>query len=111
MKIDVHQMGSVTVVSPSGAIAQDDVDDFARVLEERRCSTNGRLLIDFGDVSFLDSRAVEAIWDFADQQHESGHIAKLAAVQELCREILELTSVSEQLDIFDSCESAVRSFV
>ena len=111
MKIGVTQMGSVTVMSPHGAIAQDDTDAFQHVLEEQRQQSSGRIVLDFGDVAFLDSRAVETLWDFADRQHETGRSAKLASVQELCREILELTGVSPNLDIYDSAESAVRSFV
>ena len=111
MKIDVHQMGSVTVLSPHGTIAQDEVDSFTQVLEDRRCRSSGRLVLDFANVAFLDSRGVEAVWDFADRQREGGQTSKLAAVPELCREILELTGLAEHLDIFDACESAVRSFV
>ena len=111
MKIETTQMGSVLVLTPQGAVAQDDVDEFACLMEDHRRKTNGRLVLDMTQVSFLDSRGVEAIWDFADHQHESGQTTKLAAVPELCREILELTGVGSQVDIFDSCESAVRSFV
>lgn len=111
MKIDVQQMGSVTVLSPHGAIAQDEVDSFVKALEDRRSRTSGRLVLDFSNVAFLDSRGIEAVWDFADQQCEGGHTTKVAAVPELCREILELTKLAENLDIFDTCESAVRSFV
>ena len=111
MKIEIREMGSVTVLSPKSAIAQDDVTDFVHVLEEQQQKTNGRMVLDFGNVAFLDSCGVEAVWDFSDQQQQSGQTAKLAAVPELCREILELTGIGEQLDIYDSCESAVRSYV
>lgn len=111
MKIDVHQMGSVAVLTPHGAIAQDDVDPFARAAEEHRCRCNGRIVFDFGNVAFLDSRGVEALWDLADRQRESGRPTKLAAVPELCREIFELTGVAGQLDLFDTPENAVRSFM
>ena len=111
MKIDVRQMGSVTVLSPHGAIAQDDVDEFTQAVEEHRCGTNGRLVLDLANVAFLDSRGVEALWDFSDAQQHGGQTARLATVPELCREILELAGLAEQVDIFDSSESAVRSFV
>ena len=62
-------------------------------------------------MSFLDSRGVEVLWDLADRQRETGQTTKLAAVPELCREILELTEVVQHLDLFDSSESAVRSFL
>ena len=104
-------MGSVTILSPRGAIAQDDVDAFVRRVEEFRNKTNGRLVLNFSQVSFLDSRCVEELWDLADRQRDAGQTTKIAAVPELCREILELTGIAEHLDLFDSPESAVRSFL
>lgn len=111
MKIDVQRLGSVTVVSPRAAISQGEVDEFTTLLEQYRHKSNGRLVLEFSQVPFVDSRAVEVLWDFADRQHETGQTTKLAAVPELCREIFELTGVAPQLDLFDSAESAVRSFL
>jgi len=111
MKFDVQRMGSVTVISPRGAIAQVEADDFARLLEDHRQRTNGRMVVELSQVPFLDSRALEVLWDLADRQREAGQTTKLAAVPELCREIFDLTGVGAQLDLFDTPESAVRSFL
>lgn len=111
MKIDADRMGSVTVLSPRSAIAQDDVEDFVNKVEDYQQKTNGRLVLDFSQVSFLDSQGIEALWDLADHQREAGQTTKLAAVPELCREIFEMTGIAEHLDLFDSPESAVRSFI
>lgn len=111
MKIDNHRMGSVTILSPRGAVAQDDADDFAQNVEEHRNRTNGRMVLDFSQVSFLDSRGVEVLWDLADRQREAGQTTKIAAVPELCREIFELTGIAKHLDLFDAPESAVKSFL
>jgi len=104
-------MGSVTVLLPRGAIAQDDVEAFARSVEEFNHKTNGRMVLDFSQVPYLDSRGVEVLWDLADRRRQGGQTTKLASVPELCREILELTGIAENLDLFDSPESAVRSFL
>lgn len=111
MKIDVHRLGSVTVISPRGAIAQDDVDDFARSVDEHRLKTNGRFVLEFSQVSYLDSRGLETLLDLADRQREAGQTTKVASVPELCREILEISQISDRLDLFDTPESAVRSFL
>lgn len=110
MKIDVRQMGSVTVIAPQGPIAQDDVKDFVRTTTEQREATGGRLVLDFAKVAFLDSAGVEAVWDLSDHLQESGRAAKLAGLPEICREILELTGLARDLDLFDTTESAVKSF-
>jgi anti-anti-sigma factor len=111
VKVDIQRMGSVTVISPRGAIAQDDVEEFAGLVEEHRHKTNGRIVLEFSQVPYLDSRGVETLWDLADRQREAGLTTKLAGVPELCREIFELTGVTGELDLFDSAESAVRSFI
>ena len=111
MKIDAQRMGSITVLSPRGAITQDDVEEFANCIEDYRRKTNGRMVLDFSQVPFMDSRGIETLWDMADSQREAGQTTKIATVPEVCREIFELTGIAEQLDLFDSPESAVRSFL
>jgi len=111
VKIDVHRMGSVTVVSPRGAIAQDEVDDFAATVENVRQKTNGRMVIELSQVPYFDSQGIEVMWDLADQQRETGQAMRVAAIPELCREIFELTQITEHLDLYDSPESAVRSLL
>ena len=68
-------------------------------------------VLEFSQVPFMDSRGLETLLDLADRQQESGLTTKVAGVPELCREIFELTGVSQRLDLFDSAESAVRSFL
>ena len=111
MKIDVQKMGSVMILSPRAAVAGGEVDDFVAAVEDYRRKTNGRIVIECSQLAFLDSRGLEALWDLADRQREAGQTTKLAAVPELCREIFELTGLSPHLDLFDSAESAVRSFL
>jgi anti-anti-sigma factor len=111
VKVDVQKLGSVTVLSPRGAISQEDAEKFERLLEEHRGRSNGRLVLEFSQVPVVDSRAVEVLWDFADRQLATGQTARMAAVTELCREIFELTGVAQHLDLYDSSESAVRSFL
>jgi anti-anti-sigma factor len=111
VKIEVQKMGSVTVLTPRAAVSGGEVDDFISAVEEYRRKTNGRIVLECSQMPFLDSRGIEALWDLADRQREGGQPTKLAAVPELCREILELTGIAPHLDLFDSAESAVRSFL
>ena len=111
MKIDNDRIGSVTVLLPHGAIALDDVEEFAQAIEEQRQKTNGRFVIELTNVPFIDSQGLETLWDIADYQREGGKTIKLSGIQEVCREIFELTGMSEHLDLFDTSENAVRSFL
>lgn len=111
MKLDVSKLGSVTVLTPRGPLTQGDAEDFAGSAEETRVRTNGRLVLDLAQVPYLDSRGVEVLMDLADRQLDGGQTMRVAACPELCREILELTGVAGMLDLFDTPESAVRSFL
>ncbi len=111
MKIDVGKLGSVTVLTPRGPLTQVDAEDFQTAAEDARVRTNGRLVLDLAQVPYLDSRGVEVLWDLADRQHAGGQTMRVAACPELCREIFELTGVAAVLDVFDTPESAVRSFL
>jgi anti-sigma B factor antagonist len=111
MKIDLQRMGSITVLSPRAAIAQGEVEEFARIVEDYRQKTNGRFVLEFSQVPFMDSKGLETLLDLVDRQQQTGQAIKVAAVPELCREIFELTGVAPRLDLFDTAESAVRSFL
>jgi len=111
VKVDIQKLGSVTILSPRGAVTQEETEKFEQLLEDHRVRTNGRLVLELSQVPVVDSHAVEVLWDFAERQRVAGQAAKLAAITELCREIFELTGVAPHLDIYDSTESAVRSFI
>ena len=111
MKIEAQKMGSVMILSPRAAVSGGEVNDFSAAVEDYRRKTNGRIVLEFSQVPFLDSNGIEALWDLSERQREAGQTMKLAAVPELCREIFELTGISPHLDLFDSAESAVRSFL
>lgn len=111
MKVDIQRLGSVTVLSPRGAITLDESEKLEHLLREHGNRTSGRLVLEMSQVPVVDSRTLEVLWDFADRQRSMGQAAKLASVPELCREIFELTGVAPYLDIYDSSESAVRSFI
>lgn len=111
MKLDVQRMGSVLVLSPRGAVAQEDVEIFAAAVAEHRKRTNGRMVLELSEVPYMDSQGIEALWDFADCQREAGQSTRVAGAGELCREIMEITGLAEQLDFYNNAESAVRSFL
>jgi len=111
VKIDRLKVGSVSVIAPHGAITQTETEELSAIIETTRPPAAGRVVLDMGDVPFADSRALETLWDFADRQRTAGQAAKLAAVADTFREILDLTDLLGEFEIFDSVDSAVRSFL
>jgi len=111
MKINRTRVGSVGVVTPHGTVTAAEADEFVAALEMTRQSSNGRVVLDVGHVPYVDSRILEALLDFAERQRAAGLTAKLAGVTDTCREILDVTDLLGEFELFDSVDSAVRSYL
>ena len=111
MKIDRQEIGTVQVLTPQGALVDDDAGEFADVLEKKGESPNLRLVLSLGEVPYLDSRALEALLDCSDALRARSAPLKLAAVTPTCREIMQLTGVADRFQFFEQVQDAVRSFL
>ncbi len=110
MKIDTTPQGMVIVVVPHGPLVADDLPDFTQAVESATQRHGGRVVIDLGDVPYLDSGGIETLLNIYTTQRWSTGGPKLAGLTETCREALDLTDVLPRLDVFDSVENALRSF-
>ena len=111
MKIDEQQVGSAGVLSPIGALVDEDGEKFSTLLMQRVTSSNPRVIISFQEVPYVDSVALEGLLDATDELARRAMTLKLVAVPPACREILELTDVSSKFSFFESVQDAVRSFL
>ena len=111
MNIERQKHGAVTVLKPVGPVTQDDADQLRRDLLEAREKSLGRLVLDAGAVTFIDSRGLEALLDLHDELARSGQALKLCRLNEITREVLELTDLASSFELFDTVNSAVRSFL
>ena len=109
MKVDVIPQGSITVLAPHGPLTRDEDDDFRASAGDPIRDRNGRIVLDMTDVPYLDSRGIETLLELV-----AGATTlvkpRLANVCDTCREALDLTDVLDRLNVFDSVESALRSF-
>lgn len=109
MKVDNEPYGTVAVVTPHGPLAGEDTSDFRRSAQEALAAKDGRVVLDLHDVPYLDSAGIEALVELCTDSVALAR-PRLAQLDETCRETLSITRVLEQLDVFDTVESAVRSF-
>jgi len=110
MKVDTLPHGMVAVVVPHGPLVTDDVDDFRRAIEAAGERRSGRVVVDLGDVPFLDSVGIEALLGLYTASRTATSAPKLAALTETCRDTLDLTDVLPRLEVFDTVENALRSY-
>ena len=111
MEIKEQKQGAVTVLRPQGPLAQDDAD----VMKERALDAIkrnfGRVVIDGASISYVDSRGLEALQDVNDEMSASGRSLKLCGLNETVREVLDLTELAPQFDLYEDTNTAVRSFL
>ncbi len=112
MKVDLETHGSVVVIVPRDAITEATLADVSAATEAARAqSGGGRMVLDMGNVAFLDSAAIEHLLSFAGTASRGPLVPRLAALNETVRETLSLTETLPRFSIYDSVESAVRSYL
>jgi len=111
MQIHQQRHGAVTVVRPDGPLNQSDADQFQQQFNTLAAKSLGRVVVDVSAVPFVDSRGLEVLAESADTLDQSGQALKLACVNEVLREVLDLTELSSRFEYFEDVGAAVRSFL
>lgn len=111
MKVEQQQIGTVDVFTPVGALIDQDAEHFARLLLDRLESANARAVVDLHEVPYMDSSALEGLLAASEEVADRATGLKLANVTPTCREILELTGLSNRFRFFESIQDAVKSFL
>ena len=111
MKIERQTVGTVDVLTPCGALVDQDGQHFTEVLLERVKLPNPRVVVCMSDVPYMDSTAVEGLLDATDAPGTRTAGLKLAGVTQACREIMELTGVSRHFGFFKTVQDAVKAFL
>ena len=104
------QQGAVDLVRGDEPLNLERVMDASELLEA--CANRGqpRIVIDLKRVPLIDSAGLELLLDVRDRCLKRGGALKLAAPNHLCEDILRITDVAPQFEIFDDVVSAVGSF-
>jgi anti-anti-sigma factor len=111
MKVERQQVGTVDVFTPVGALVYEDAEEFCKLLLERLCSPNPRVVLSLQEVPYMDSTALEGLLDATDDLAERAMSLKLVNVTATCREILELTGLAGRFRFFTDVQDAVKSFL
>lgn len=103
--------GAVEVITPQVPLKSEHVAEFHDTVEH--CLENGvpMLVLDLHEVPLADSEGLESLLDVRERIAERRGAVKLAGLTPLMADILKITGVGEQFEIFDDAKAAVRSFV
>ena len=111
MRIEQQRVGSVDILMPVGALVDEDGEQFVDTLLTRLRISNPRLVLAMQEVPYMDSAALALLVLSSDRLVDRAASLKLAAVTSTCREILELTGLSDRFQFFNAMEDGVRSYL
>ena len=105
------RQGAVDVIRGDEALIADNLPRPAQLLDA--CFAGGipRIVLDLESVPLLDSKGLEWVLDTHERLLDRGSGLRIVANDGLCREILQLTGVSEQCEVYNDLTSAVASFI
>jgi anti-anti-sigma factor len=103
--------GVVNVIRGDLPLNVDHVEEMTDLLKECLRTGQPHVLLDLTNVPLIDGAGLELLLDFNEECQELGGLLKLAAPSPLCEEILSVTGVGEQFEVFHDVLSAVGSFV
>lgn len=105
------KQGAVDVIAGDGPIKVEFIESLSELFEECLAEGQPRVVMNLENVPLIDSSGLELLLDIQENYQQRGGALKLAAANPLCQEILELTEVNQQVELYPDPSSAVSSFV
>ncbi len=107
----VRSQGAVEMIVPTVPLKSENVEELMETVHH--CLADGlpMLVLNMHDVALMDSAGLESLLDIRDLVQKRGGTVKLASLTPLCQDILRVSGVGRNFEVFVDEKSAVRSFV
>lgn len=111
VKLTSRQVGDVTVIDAAGRITLGEgASAFRDTLRDFVAKGNKKLLLNLGDVSYIDSSGIgELVSGFTTVTNSGGQL-KLVGLSKRIKDLLQITKLYTVFDVYDDEAQAVRSF-
>jgi anti-sigma B factor antagonist len=110
LKIDVRTMGPVAVVEPVGMINAHTAKSFEASLQKLLDGSCNRIVINCRGLEYIASAGLGVIMGFLNDVREGNGDIRLSNMNPTVFNIFEILGFTHFTSIFDSEETAVRSF-
>jgi anti-anti-sigma factor len=107
---EIRRQGTISIVTGDEPIHAASISQLDSQL--LACFSHGqpRIVLDLERVPLIDSAGLEWLVDAAEKCFQRGGQVQIAAPNPLCGDILRITGVNEQIEVFEDVTTAVRSF-
>ncbi|GAB4269108.1 MAG: STAS domain-containing protein [Candidatus Rifleibacteriota bacterium] len=111
IKIDVRPKGNdVTLIVLRGEIGTETVNQFKDKIDQIVAEGKNKLIMDFQEVNYLNSMGLGVVAATLKKVKKSKGDLKLINLSPAVQELFELTRLTKVFEIYDSEESALKSF-
>lgn len=109
MKLKTQDYNDLTVVELQGELVAEFVEMLKNTMRDLVAKKKLGIVLDLSNVSFIDSKGLEFFLWLRDYCHENSCALKLAAMNEVCAKILEITRLEKEFDRYGELAQAVKS--
>ncbi len=102
--------GTVDIISGSVALNRESADYLTNAMEQCFGDGPARIVLDMGEIPLIDSLGLETMLTVHESIESRAVSLRLAAPNPLCQDILAVTGVGNQFEIFRDVKSAVGSY-
>ena len=105
------KQGTIDIISGDDVLDRDTIEEALTLVE--KCLSNGqpKIIFNLNETPLIDSEGLGFLLETRDQCTLRGGLFKLAAPSKLCRDILKITGIQEEIEIYDDLVTASGSFV
>jgi anti-sigma B factor antagonist len=111
VKLNVRQVGDVTVIDATGRITLGEGSSvFRETIKDLVGKGNKKILLNLGDVSYIDSSGIgELVSGFTSVSNAGGQL-KLLNLTKRIQDLLQITKLYTVFEVFDKESDALAKF-
>ena len=110
MRINTQNYNTVTVIDLQGEVDGDLADALKNAVSEIVSNRRTGIVLNMSDVGMIDSQGLELLLWVRDYCRRNKAQLRLAALDENCSKILEITRLDGEFDCHTELAEAVKSF-
>lgn len=110
MRIKTHEKNGIVEVIIDGNVLQENVSIFKSRLNDLIENGQNQIVLNMVSVNYISSLCLAVIVDAKNRLIAINGDLKIALVNRLILNLLEITNLSKKIEIYDSIEEAINAF-
>ncbi len=110
LTLSTRMKDGIPIVDCSGRIVYGEEASLLRSTVKNVLSTNNRIVLDLGEVNYIDSGGLGILVELRTSAQNAGGAIKLTRLTKHVSDLLQITKLLTVLDVYNSEAEAVESF-